>query len=180
MALTDGFTDAAKRFRDRPPNPKEELTMALAIREMNNKGVVWTDHKPVNFDIVPNPDAPTGYQMVIFDTGGIRPVTGATAENRAMTAIEIQRAFDRTSKTRGVKRTDPDYLTFMDNFDAASDAMDPRVFPMDVDTVATPESYKLRPKGDRYLDFSMWSDAELQAYAKGLLGKDVSLPFGPP
>ena len=46
------------------PTLPQYVTMALAIREMNRKGLVWTDHKLINFDIVRS-NSPTGYEMVM-------------------------------------------------------------------------------------------------------------------
>ena len=91
-------TNALERFNAQPGGEADEmqrLTMALAIREMNRRGIVWTDNKLTNFDIVPA-DTATGYRMIIIDTGGIRPVRGATPENRYSNARDAQRFFDRT------------------------------------------------------------------------------------
>jgi hypothetical protein len=171
ITIEERVSDARQRFAQDSPSPEEELTMALAIREMNNRGVAWTDHKPTNFDIMPNRHAPTGYQMVIFDTGGMRPVTGATAEKRAATAGEIQSVFDRSAALGG-----PGGIEFRINVDESVKFFDNRVFGADPGVTSTP-NLLFRP--DRYLDFAALSQDELLAYARGLLGKDVAFSIGP-
>lgn len=95
-------TNAGERFADGmpPPNPKQLATMTLAVREMNAKGLVWSDHKLANFDIVPDDLSATGYKMVIFDTGGVRPVTGIDATTMAANARRLQKVYDNTPRER--------------------------------------------------------------------------------
>ncbi|MBA3911714.1 MAG: hypothetical protein C0524_18030 [Rhodobacter sp.] len=169
-----GFTNAKQRFAASPPNPEQELTMALAMREMNNRGVVWTDHKPANFDIIANSDAPTGYQMVIFDTGGIRPVSGATAEARAATAREIQRVFDQSPKPNSLE-----FNTFKSSYFKSALHLDDRVFggAVEVGVSFTPN---LITRKDGYLELAGLSDAELVDRAIALGFDGMSLPIAPP
>ncbi|MFN3520391.1 MAG: hypothetical protein ACK4YT_13165 [Sphingomonas sp.] len=168
----DGITNARDRFAQRPPSPEEELTMALAIREMNNRGVVWTDHKPVNFDILPDAASPTGYRMLIFDTGGIRPATGLTAESRAVTARELQRLFDTSPRFATME-----FQLHMGNARISPLWLDHRPFPADQPPSYTP-GLLFRP--DRYLDFAAMPEPDLLDYARALLGRPVDLPVAPP
>ena len=87
-------TNAKDRFANRPPTKAERMTMQLAIRELNQKGILWTDHKMINFDIVPSKTSPTGHRMVFFDPGGIRPMKGATPEMRWRNARQWQQIID--------------------------------------------------------------------------------------
>lgn len=171
-ATGSGITNAKKRFADRAPNAEEELTMALAMREMNDKGVVWTDHKPANFDIVPNPDAPTGYQMVIFDTGGIRPVTGATEASRARTALEVQHTFDSVPYGNS-----PLYPLSEGNIRFAGAHLDDRVF--GVDEMGVTLTRGSLNRADGYLELSSMSDDALETYARTVLGPGFKLNPGP-
>lgn len=79
---------------DKSLTPKEELTVNLAIRELNKNGIAWTDHKLANFDIVPDPKSRTGHRMVFFDFDGFRPVKGKTRTERFKVARRSQRAYD--------------------------------------------------------------------------------------
>ncbi len=69
-------TDFARRvaLRGEPPTDAEILTQQLAIRELNQNGLYWTDQKHGNFDIVRDSSSPTGYRLIFFDFDGIRPV----------------------------------------------------------------------------------------------------------
>ena len=90
-------TNARQRLAIRGQNkltPKEELTINLAIRRLNNKGVVWTDHKLQNLDIVKDKSSPTGHRVVFFDFDGFRPVTGNDSSDRRRKARELQQKFD--------------------------------------------------------------------------------------
>ena len=90
-------TNAMERLAargDKSLTPKEELTVNLAIRELNKNGIAWTDHKLQNFDIVPDPKSRTGHRMVFFDFDGFRPVKGKTRTERFKTARRSQRAYD--------------------------------------------------------------------------------------
>ncbi len=167
-----GYTNAKARFASRPANDAETLTMAAAMREMNNRGVVWTDQKLANFDIITNPEAPTGYQMLIFDTGGIRPVTGATASTRAATARDIQAVFDNSPHSEGL-----DLLTFQSSRHRAFEYLDDRVFGADPGLTF---SFEGIGHPDKYLDHSGLTDAQLDDYAKAILGREVDLLIAPP
>ena len=164
-----GVTNARDRFSQRQPNEAEELTMALAMREMSRNGVIWSDHKPANFDIVPNPLAPTGYQMVIFDTGGIRPVTGASVETRAATALEIQRIFDQSPRKGTFE-----YPLFESNLHFVRAHLDDRVFGIDIEVNPSLTLGQLYRK-DRYFDLSSMSDDALLGYARSVFGSEVDL-----
>jgi hypothetical protein len=94
------ITDAKQRFKTREPTEAELLTMQLAVREINQNGLIWTDHKRANFDILPDPDSATGHRMVIFDTGGFKPMSGANEELRWRNARRWQQLFDG-SKDKG-------------------------------------------------------------------------------
>jgi hypothetical protein len=94
------ITDAKQRFKTREPTEAELLTMQLAVREINQNGLIWTDHKRANFDIAPDPDSATGHRMVIFDTGGFKPMSGANEELRWRNARRWQQLFDG-SKDKG-------------------------------------------------------------------------------
>ncbi|MBS0155888.1 MAG: hypothetical protein JSS38_14930 [Nitrospira sp.] len=92
-------SNAQERAEKRNPasNPPltelEELTINLVIRHLNDNGIIWTDHKLANLDIVRNPDSPTGYQVIFFDFDGFRRVNGKP-ESQAAAARDIQKAFD--------------------------------------------------------------------------------------
>jgi hypothetical protein len=88
------ITNAQQRFKNREPNEAELLTMQLAVREINQNGLIWTDHKRANFDIVPDSDSATGHRMVIFDTGGFKPMSGADEQLRWRNARQWQQFFD--------------------------------------------------------------------------------------
>ncbi|ULA65164.1 MAG: conserved exported protein of unknown function [Nitrospira sp.] len=77
-----------------PLTDLEELTINLIIRTLNDNGLVWTDHKLANLDIVRNEHSPTGYQVVFFDFDGFRRVKGSTEAVQAEAARDIQKAFD--------------------------------------------------------------------------------------
>ena len=70
------------------------MTMQLTMRRLNDEGLVWTDHKLANFDIVPDQLAPTGHRMVLFDHDGIRVAGGATKAERARNARQTQQIVD--------------------------------------------------------------------------------------
>ncbi len=96
-------SNAAARFKDRAPTLAERMTMALAIRNLNQKGIFWSDHKLTNFDIV-KADTPTGYRMILFDTGGFNPMKGGSDQLRWRNARIFQRLYDRTPAGQIVDR----------------------------------------------------------------------------
>lgn len=99
-------TNAAERFKARPsgqPTDAEALTIQMAVRKLNQEGIVWTDNKLANLDVVPDATSPTGYKVVFFDFDGFRPVKGDTALKRWSNARDYQRRFD--SLGQGDKRT---------------------------------------------------------------------------
>ena len=94
-----GVTNALDRLQVRAPDrrgettslaEREEFTVNLVIRTLNQHGVVWTDHKLANFDIVPDGTSFTGFKVVFFDLDGFRPVKGVNRDERERTARELQ------------------------------------------------------------------------------------------
>jgi len=91
------ITNAKDRFAARPdgqPNAAEALTIQMAIRDLNKKGIVWTDSKLSNLDVRPSKGSPTGYEVVYFDFDGFRPVRGETELDRWKTARTMQQRID--------------------------------------------------------------------------------------
>lgn len=91
------ITNAKDRFAARPdgqPNAAEALTIQMAIRDLNKKGIVWTDSKLSNLDVRPSKNSPTGYEVVYFDFDGFRPVRGETDLDRWKTARTMQQRID--------------------------------------------------------------------------------------
>jgi hypothetical protein len=82
------------KFGTKSLTAEEELTVNLVMRDLNQNGVVWTDHKLANFDIVPDPASATGHRVVFFDLDGFRPVRGNDSPQRYESAREMQRIFD--------------------------------------------------------------------------------------
>ena len=99
----ENITDAQRAFKKRvrnkagPDAPEadalQKLTMELAIRDLNSRGLAFTDHKLENIALV-KADTPTGYEMVMFDAGGIVPMRGADDVARAVNARRVQKEFD--------------------------------------------------------------------------------------
>jgi hypothetical protein len=90
-------TNAAERFKARPggqPTNAEAMTIQMAVRKLNQEGIVWTDNKLANLDVVPDASSPTGYKVVFFDFDGFRPVKGDTPLKRWSNARDYQRRFD--------------------------------------------------------------------------------------
>lgn len=107
VLIVDPSTEEAKRAsnaeerankRNPASNPPltelEEFTINLVIRTLNDHGIVWTDHKLANLDIVRDERSPTGYQVIFFDFDGFRRVKGDTLATQAAAARDIQKAFD--------------------------------------------------------------------------------------
>ncbi|MEH6728496.1 MAG: hypothetical protein V7703_20300, partial [Hyphomicrobiales bacterium] len=153
----------------RKPNKLEELTMQLAIRDLNKRGLTWTDHKLDNFALVPDDKSPTGYRMVIFDTAGIVPTRGMTAADRAANAAEMQRLFDRP--------TDGSQNPIMVVFQAdVSNRIDPTPFGKKFEAlgegqIAITTHGKNRGRDD-YFKLAEMTDAELKNY----ITNDADLP----
>jgi len=166
------ITDAQKRFSYRDPNMAEMATMALGIREMNRRGLVWTDHKPPNFDIVRDPSSPTGYKMLIFDTDGIRPAVGADTAERFQNARAMQRFFDNTP-TRG-----PDLEAYLDaglnrHWDDFDNTLLGGINP---GVIYTPG---LTTRGHRYRDLFEMPAKSLESLATIAAKRPVALPAVP-
>jgi len=73
--------------------PNEELTINTVIRGLNKHGIVWTDHKMENFDVVADPKSPLGYKVKFFDFDGFRVVKGKASE-RSVKARKLQVDYD--------------------------------------------------------------------------------------
>ena len=98
-------TNADDRLRARGDvalNEAERLTLNIAVRRLNRRGIVWTDQKLPNIDIVPNQKSPTGYQAVFFDLDGFRLIKSSTPMGRYELARPFQEAFDHSSTSRGM------------------------------------------------------------------------------
>ena len=93
-------TNARERIEARGVglSQSEELTINLVIRDLNQHGIVWTDHKLKNLDVVPDDSSPTGYRVIFFDFDGFRPVKGETRDKRWRAARDIQKAFDNPAQ----------------------------------------------------------------------------------
>ncbi len=81
-------------IRNQLLNKAESLTINLVIRDLNDRGIVWTDLKLANLDIVKDEESPTGYRVIFFDFDGFRPLKGEDPAKRAAAARDIQKAFD--------------------------------------------------------------------------------------
>ncbi len=93
-------TNAADRIakRGRYLSLKEELTINMVIRELNQNGIVWTDHKLENLDIVKDNSSVTGYRVIFFDFDAFRPVVGDSRRYRYKVARDMQKFFDNIEK----------------------------------------------------------------------------------
>lgn len=110
-------TAAKKNKNGQPPlTDLEELTINLVIRTLNDHGIVWTDHKLANLDVVRNEDSPTGYQVIFFDFDGFRRVKGddLSGQAQAKAARDIQKAFDNPALPNPNKQGDSGW-EMMDN-----------------------------------------------------------------
>ncbi len=167
VSLEKNVSSAAKRFDyrnnldavgDRQPNALEMLTMHLAIRDLNSRGITWTDHKLDNFDIVPDPTSPTGYRMIILDPAGMIPNKGATVMNRAANAVEIQGHYDVPG--RGM----PQFRALKSNlFQRMDDAPYGGVEEMEMSEIAVTTMSSNRGR-DKYFELSQMTDGELRNY----------------
>ena len=93
------ITNAAARFGLRESGTSteaERLTIQLAIRKLNQEGVIWTDHKLANLDVIPDSASPTGYKVIFFDHDAFRIAKGDTAYQRYATARKSQQIFDQS------------------------------------------------------------------------------------
>jgi hypothetical protein len=162
-------SNAYERFENRAPNAGERATMNLAIREMNRKGVVWTDHKMNNFDIVPA-NTPTGYKMVIFDKGGIVPAVGNNATEKFNNARKAQKVFDRLPLN---------LRQVVDDVDNAQVLLDGSVYG-DIDSIDEVLIYtrgtKNRGKKYKYLELDDLSPEAFEEFVKTSTGKEIKLP----
>ncbi len=94
-------SNAAERFSYRPSrtaNEAERLTIQLAIRKLNQRGIVWTDNKLTNLDVVADASSPTGYKVVFFDYDGFRIAEGATERQRYLNARQTQQVVSSLKK----------------------------------------------------------------------------------
>jgi|GEM_PF-4875053 len=94
-------TSAKERFalrESKSSNEAERLTIQLAIRKLNQEGVIWTDHKLANLDVVPDAASPTGYKVDFFDHDAFRIAKGNTPYERYVTARKSQQIFDQSMR----------------------------------------------------------------------------------
>lgn len=94
-------TNAAERFALRPSgkaNDAERLTVQLTLRKLNQEGIVWTDNKLTNLDVIVDQTSPTGYKVVFFDYDGFRIAKGATRHQRYANARQTQQVFSTLKK----------------------------------------------------------------------------------
>ncbi len=101
------ITNALERARARPEgtlNRNEALTIQLAVRELNQRGLVWTDSKLPNLDVLPDDLSPTGYKVVYFDYDGFRPIRGSTPQERWEEARRVQRLVDAWAPPEEARR----------------------------------------------------------------------------
>jgi hypothetical protein len=162
-------------------NALQELTAALAVQEMNAHGLAWTDHKPANFAIVEDAASPTGYRAVIFDPGGIAPMKGATAADRAANARFVQRQFDPSIPRQVLSDIDNPRLRQLEIYDRIETMRNDAMIEELVDI--TPFEKTLKEAGgdatwltpttpvsnlgrDKYFELSAMSPAELQTYVR--------------
>jgi hypothetical protein len=82
------------KYRQEPLSEAEALTLELVIRDLNDYGIIWTDNKAKNLDIVRDDTSQTGYRVVFFDFDGFRAVKGDTRTDRLKAARAIQKVFD--------------------------------------------------------------------------------------
>ncbi|MEM0947159.1 MAG: hypothetical protein AAGK37_07115 [Pseudomonadota bacterium] len=167
LQLKNGFQNAAQRFAANPPNEMQQLTMQLAIRELNRRGIAWTDHKMTNFDIVVDRNSRTGYKMVLFDYGGFVPVNGPTPFARYQNARALQ-AWTDSTPTR-----DPVIYKYRSML-SALDTIDQRVFGKQIEDL--PMTPGLRHRAHQYRQLASVSAEELEYLAKLALGDDFDLP----
>lgn len=73
--------------------PNEALAINAVVRGLNKHGIVWTDHKMENFDIVYDPKSPLRHKVKFFDFDGFRVVKGETVK-RSVEARKLQYAYD--------------------------------------------------------------------------------------
>jgi hypothetical protein len=165
-------SNAYQRFENRVPNAGERATMNLAIREMNRKGVVWTDHKMKNFDVVPA-NTPTGYKMVIFDKGGFVPAVGNSATEKFNNARKAQKVFDRlppnvlNAYTEIYATTKADSLLDGSVYGDIEDIEEVLIF-----TAGT----RNRGKKYKYLELDDLSPEAFEEFVKTSTGKEIKLP----
>ncbi|MCG7923326.1 MAG: hypothetical protein N0C81_15230 [Candidatus Thiodiazotropha lotti] len=110
-------TNAADRIaeRGRYLSLKEELTINMVIRELNQNGIVWTDHKLENLDIVKDNSSVTGYRVIFFDFDAFRPVVGDSRRHRYKVARDMQKFFDNIEKhERAGQKAGVDIHNYMD------------------------------------------------------------------
>lgn len=82
---------AAEQLRNAAMTPGQADAVNRALRELNVKGLVWTDCHTGNFSLVPKKGGgPDDWSIVIIDPGGIMPAGGRTLAERAANARTMQ------------------------------------------------------------------------------------------
>lgn len=139
--------------------PNEELAINAVVRGLNKHGIVWTDQKMGNFDLVDDPKSPLGYKVLFFDFDGFRVVNGANSQKRAENARKLQKDYDHTSaEMPGDNQIDRQMSVF--DYTAAGVGF--------IDQVATPHQNSSRDKYRQYNEASESGfNRELQKNTRG-------------
>ncbi len=76
----------------------QKLSLEQATRDLNSKGFAWVDNHTGNygFQKLPGEDR---WQVVVLDTGGIYPMKGATAVEKAANARNLQTSIDKVEES---------------------------------------------------------------------------------
>lgn len=172
------ITSAKERFANRPPNDAELATIQLAMRELNRRGLVWLDNKLANFDIVPDGASPTGYKMVITDSGGIvaLEVSGGSANQRWLRARELQRQFDQVRHAKDLDIIIGEVSNSIDDRPFGNSYND-SMFYMGAPKKERVGEYKFKSPNYSLMDLS--EADELELLLENLLGRKVPMPPKP-
>lgn len=165
-------TDAEKRFAQRPdgqPTEAEIMTVQLTMRKLNQEGIVWTDHKWKNYDVIADDASPTGHKVVFFDLDGFRIAEGETSVLRSGNARQTQQIYD--SAVKG----DNAYYKMM--FKGLPD-FDHTIFGREMIPLSTAG---VNVKRTRYLELDAMSSDEFDMALKAFADKrGTSIPYTPP
>jgi hypothetical protein len=102
----------------------QKLALEQATRDLNTKGYAWVDNHTGNYALEKMPGEDR-WQVVVFDTGGIYPMKGATAAEKAVNARALQNTLiesDMTAKNSGVQGMYYGMIVRDDVYRAAGDA----------------------------------------------------------
>lgn len=165
-------TDAEKRFAQRPdgqPTEAEIMTVQLTMRKLNQEGIVWTDHKWKNYDVIADDASPTGHKVVFFDLDGFRIAEGETSVLRSGNARQTQQIYD--SAVKG----DNAYYKMI--FKGLPD-FDHTIFGREMIPLSTAG---VNVKRTRYLELDAMSSDEFDMALKAFADKrGTSIPYTPP